>query len=94
MRKPIVDGDVCDFLKNITVEKVFMQIWNKMRDLVKMPNLSDSRKIGEYNGLSVFRSSVGEYRIVYQYDNNYVYFMLVGKRNDDDIYKRYDRKMK
>ncbi len=94
MRKPLVTSKFCEFLSNLKVEKIFMQIWNKVCNLLIDPSLSDSRKIGEYNNLNVYRNDIGEYRIIYQYDENYVYFILIGKRNDGDIYKEYKRKMK
>ena len=30
----------------------------------------------------------GEYRIVYRFDNDTVYIAVIGKRNDDEVYKR------
>ena len=37
------------------------------------------------------RADIGEYRIIYYATNELVYVALVGKRNDDDVYKRFRR---
>ncbi len=33
------------------------------------------------------RIDVGEYRVIYRFDSDTVYVPLVGKRNDDEVYK-------
>ncbi len=33
------------------------------------------------------RVDVGEYRVIYRFDSDTVYVPLVGKRNDDEVYK-------
>lgn len=33
------------------------------------------------------RIDVGEYRVIYRFDADTVYVPLVGKRNDDEVYK-------
>ncbi len=33
------------------------------------------------------RVDTGEYRIVYRFDNDAVYVAVVGKRNDDEVYR-------
>jgi len=40
-----------------------------------------------------FRADVGEYRVIYEIENDTMFlFILIGKRNDDDIYKKLSRK--
>jgi mRNA interferase RelE/StbE len=34
---------------------------------------------------------VGEYRVIYAIDGELVEVLVVGKRNDDDMYKLWDR---
>lgn len=34
----------------------------------------------------------GEYRIVYRFDDRSVSILVVGKRNDDEVYKKLARK--
>jgi mRNA-degrading endonuclease RelE of RelBE toxin-antitoxin system len=41
----------------------------------------------------LYRKDVGEYRIIYKFDDETVYVLLIGKRNDDDVYKRLTRKL-
>ena len=38
------------------------------------------------------RADVGEYRIVYQVADGILLVDLVGKRNDDEVYRRFRRK--
>lgn len=33
------------------------------------------------------RIDIGEYRVIYRFDSDAVYVSLVGKRNDDEVYK-------
>ena len=44
-------------------------------------------------GYEYRRADVGEYRIVYRFDRDFIYVALIGKRNDSDIYKRLKRKL-
>jgi mRNA interferase RelE/StbE len=37
------------------------------------------------------RVDIGEYRVVYRFDEDTVYVPLVGKRNDDEVYKLFKR---
>lgn len=43
------------------------------------------------NGLH-FRKDVGEFRIVYRFDDEKLYVTVVGNRNDSSVYKEFDRK--
>jgi mRNA interferase RelE/StbE len=36
----------------------------------------------------------GEYRIVYYFEKDTIFVALIGKRNDDDIYKQLQRLLK
>lgn len=55
------------------------------------PFPADSEQLSGYQGL--YRVDSGEYRIVYRYfpEQDLVEVILVGKRNDDDVYKRLKR---
>jgi mRNA-degrading endonuclease RelE of RelBE toxin-antitoxin system len=45
-------------------------------------------------GGSVYsRITVGEYRVVYRFDDEAVYVVAFGKRNDGEVYKMLDRKI-
>lgn len=43
-------------------------------------------------GSAYSRIAVGEYRVVYRYDDQAVYVAAFGKRNDGDVYRSLDRK--
>jgi mRNA interferase RelE/StbE len=45
-------------------------------------------------GYPFHRVDIGEYRIVYAWDDKTVDVFLIGKRNDDEVYKRLKRKIR
>ena len=69
--------------------KQFKQVAVNILQLTQNPMPHDSKDLKGYTGL--FRKDSGEYRIVYRYDETTIYIMLVGKRNDDEIYKQLER---
>jgi mRNA interferase RelE/StbE len=69
--------------------KQFRQIMLRILELPKEPLPHDSKRL---SGYPYFRVSAGEYRIIYAFDDAIVSILMVGKRNDDDIYKRLARK--
>ena len=54
-------------------------------ELLETPEPLDARKLKGYPDL--LRRDVGEYRIIYRYNTEIVYIILVDKRNDDETYK-------
>jgi mRNA interferase RelE/StbE len=40
------------------------------------------------------RADVGEYRIVYQVEGDLLRIVLVGRRNDSDVYRRLERRIR
>jgi mRNA interferase RelE/StbE len=38
------------------------------------------------------RVDVGEYRILYKVEGDTLYVILIGKRNDDEVYRRFGRR--
>ncbi len=46
---------------------------------------SNSKKLTGYN---LYRVRSGEYRIVYSWNTSTVFVVVVGKRNDSDVYKK------
>jgi mRNA interferase RelE/StbE len=87
-----VDGldVVLDFLKNLQ-PKIVSQIARKILGLSVHPFPPDASALIGYPAL--FRVDSGEYRIVYTYDKgaDTVTVLLVGKRNDDEIYRKLSR---
>ena len=39
------------------------------------------------------RVDVGEYRIIYHFKDDVLFIVVIGKRNDDDIYRRMKRRL-
>lgn len=69
--------------------KVYRQITLKIFSLQFNPRLQDCKPIGEG-----YRVDSGEYRIYYEVndDEKLVIIYLVGKRDDEELYKRLKRK--
>jgi mRNA interferase RelE/StbE len=65
------------------------QIALKISELRVNPLPSDSV---ELRGYDYRRVSIGEYRIIYTFDNQTLFLTLIGKRNDDEIYDLLQRK--
>jgi len=84
---PKIDGTgvVLDFLKGLPAKQA-AQISRKVLELGKNPNPADSEKL---IGHPYFRADTGEYRIIYEYleEIDTINIILVGKRNDDEIYR-------
>ena len=81
---------VLDFLKGLQ-PKIAAQIAKKTLSLNIDPLPNDSKQLKGYPGY--YRVDSGEYRIVYRFKpkEDLVEVILVGKRNDDDVYKKLDR---
>lgn len=87
-----LDGDVLRFLSNRKQlpPKHFRQIALKIFALLLDPFPPDCKPV-----LDAWRVDTGEYRILYDVftPEKTVVVLLVGKRNDDEVYKRFARKM-
>lgn len=68
--------------------KQFRQVVLKIFDLAKDPQPHDSQML---KGYDFYRADIGEYRIIYRFDDSCLYVAYAGKRNDDDIYKKIKR---
>lgn len=81
---------VLTFLKGLQ-PKIAAQIAKKVLALNVEPLPSDSKALTGYQGY--YRVDSGEYRIVYRFnvDAALVEVILVGKRNDDEVYKQLKR---
>jgi mRNA interferase RelE/StbE len=73
------------FLDNLP-PKQFRQVLRKVLALLERPRPHDTEQL---KGYPFLRTDVGEYRIVYDVQGDTLMLLLVGKRNDDDIYKRF-----
>jgi mRNA interferase RelE/StbE len=81
---------VLDFLKGLQ-PKIAAQIAKKVLSLNIDPLPTDAKELKGYSGLH--RVDSGEYRIVYRFNvqEDLVEILLVGKRNDDEVYKQLKR---
>jgi mRNA interferase RelE/StbE len=81
---------VLDFLKRLQ-PKIAAQIAKKVLSLNIDPLPTDSKKLKGYSGY--YRVDSGEYRIVYRFKpkEDLVEVILVGKRNDDEVYQKLER---
>jgi mRNA interferase RelE/StbE len=89
VRKLDLTHDALGFLKTLPV-KQFRQVVSKIFDLMTNPEPHASQTL---TGYEYRRADIGEYRIVYRFDREFLYVALIGKRNDSDIYKRLQRKL-
>ena len=87
MRNLNLSNDAAGFLTSLEAKQA-RQLWNKIVALMKDPRPGDSIDMGE----GFFRTSMGEFRIAYKFDNTTLYVDIVGKRNDNEIYKRLKRR--
>ncbi len=81
------------FLFNLSQKKHLLQIKHKLELLQQEPFPQDSKALrGDLFGMH--RVDVGEYRIIYKVINadSLLQILLIGKRNDGDVYKRMSRK--
>jgi mRNA interferase RelE/StbE len=70
--------------------KQFRQVLSTVLKLREEPEPHDSKQLigsPEYR-----RVDIGEYRIIYRVEEDTIKIAVVGKRNDDDVYKRFERK--
>lgn len=65
--------------------KQYRQIFNKILALMEDPEPSDSSPLVGY---PYRRADVGEYRVIYRVEEDCLKVVLVGKRNDDEVYRQ------
>jgi mRNA interferase RelE/StbE len=68
--------------------KQFRQIVSKILSLLKDPEPPDSQQL---TGYSWRRADIGEYRVVYRVVGGALKIAIIGKRNDDEVYRELDR---
>lgn len=68
--------------------KHFEQIRRRLLALPGEPRPHDSRTL---RGHPYWRLDVGEYRVVYEINPDCIAVLLVGKRNDDEVYRELAR---
>ena len=88
MRKLEIDRAAYKFLAGLDA-KQYRQVGKKVFSLLLDPQPADCSKL---KGYEYWRVDAGEYRIVYHFDDEIVYVILIGKRNDDEVYRDLERK--
>jgi mRNA interferase RelE/StbE len=68
------------------------QVSGKIIDLARDPAPPDAKPLEGFDQ-PLMRADIGEYRIVYLVIENVLHVPLVGKRNDDEVYRRLRRKL-
>jgi len=88
MLAPDISHDAGKTLRKVPTKHA-KQIARKIFELCENHFVHDSCLLKGYPAYR--RADSGEYRIVYRFTATILYIMLVGKRNDDDIYKKLKR---
>jgi mRNA interferase RelE/StbE len=84
MLKLLVSKKAQKFLDDLP-PKQFRQIMKKVFALIENPRPHDSE---ELRGYPFLRNDVGEYRIIYDVKGDTLRVILVGKRNDAEVYRQ------
>ncbi len=74
------------FIKKLP-PKQYRQIVSTVLALREDPTPADSKKLSGYT--DYYRVDVGEYRVIYRFDKDTVYIAVIGKRNDDEVYRQF-----
>ena len=72
--------------------KQFKQIVKEIFQLARDSNQNDIKKIISREKTSYYRKDVGEFRVIFKIIDEILYVTVVGKRNDDSVYKIFKRK--
>jgi mRNA interferase RelE/StbE len=91
MKKRLLDTSkqADKFLDNLP-GKQFKQVYTKIKNLTSNSQPNDSIKMT--GSEDQYRVDIGEYRIIYTFDDEVLYIEVVGKRNGDEVYKINDRR--
>ncbi len=91
MKKINLDPDALKFWDHLDA-KHYRQIGRKVTALAL--NLSPHDAKALVGCSACFRADCGEYRIIYEVNRDTIEILLIGKRNDDEIYKKFNHKFK
>ncbi len=89
MLKLDITKESVDFIRGLDA-KQFKQVMNKVLSLLNNPAQADSSTLRGYENL--LRVDIGEYRIIYRFNDEQVTVLVIDKRNDDEAYKKLGRK--
>lgn len=86
MRSFSIHRGAFDFLRGLSTDaKRFRQVMSKVLGLLERPQQPDSRAFRGHDEL--WRVDVGKYRMIYRFDETHVWIDVVGKRNEDEVYR-------
>ena len=83
VRKLDLTHDAFKFLDHLPA-KQFRQVVTKVFALMENPEPQDSKALA---GFEYRRADIGEYRIVYRFDRDFLFVAVIAKRNDSEVYK-------
>lgn len=87
MRSFSIHREALRFLRHLNQDtKRIRQVMGKVLAVLDSPEQPDAKRLIGHDDL--WRADIGEYRIIYRYDESHVWIDVVGKRNDDEVYKR------
>lgn len=84
MLKLTMTKDAAKFVKDLDAKQC-KQVIVKCLGLCDNPRPTDSIKMRGSD--CEYRADIGEYRIVYQFDETDIWINVIGKRNDNEVYK-------
>jgi mRNA interferase RelE/StbE len=84
MRRLDITRDALRFLTGLDAKR-FRQVMLKVLDLMRDATPQDSEALKGFEGRRV---DIGEYRIIYRFDASTLYVVVIGKRNDDEVYRQ------
>jgi mRNA interferase RelE/StbE len=88
MRKLVLAKGIVKDLDELQ-PKQYRQVVSAILDLLTEPCPHYSKAL---EGTGYRRLAIGEYRVIYRADEESVHVLVVGKRNDDEVYRRLERK--
>jgi mRNA interferase RelE/StbE len=88
MRKLVLNKPVLKELEELPA-KQYRQLVSAILDLLAEPCPHYSKAL---EGTPYRRLAIGEYRVVYRADGEFVHLVVAGKRNDDEVYRHLQRK--
>ena len=90
MPTPNLSRDARDFIEKLQ-HKHAKQVLLKILDLCRNPDPPDSSQLKNCSE-GYRRADTGEYRIIYRVVGDTLEIPFVGKRNDDEVYRRFSRR--
>lgn len=88
MRRLDITRDAYKFVADLQA-KQYRQVVQKVFALLNDPQPNDSAQLQGYDYL---RTDIGEFRIIYKFDEDTVSVILIGRRNDDEVYRQLARR--